>query len=229
MNDDEAIGTGADRCLLEAIVADLGHVLARHDPGGTADAGIEGEKVGPRLLQPEPHVLRIRRLDRGDTLLEQALAGTPIALERELHIVRRDGLAVVECGALAQDELIGEAVLRRGKRLGEARRLIVARHRLHQCVVHPIEEHVRRDDPAGLARVEPGRGERHVHAIRQLPLRSGDGASLASRDADRRERKQGSSRHGSTAVVQARPITPPCACAHRRLPSCSLNGELHSA
>jgi hypothetical protein len=78
---------------------------------GAAHPGIEGKEVGPRLLQFEPHMLRIRRLHRGDPLLHQALAGTTIALEGELHVAGCNPIAIVERGAVAQDEFVGEAVL----------------------------------------------------------------------------------------------------------------------
>src|SRR5262249_20231038 len=66
---DKTIGTGPDWRLLEPVITDLGHVFARYNPRGGTDAGIEGQEVGPRFLQPEPDMMRIRRLDRGDTLL----------------------------------------------------------------------------------------------------------------------------------------------------------------
>ena len=119
-------------------------------------------------------MLCIRRLDRSHTLLQQALAGSVIALEGEPHVIGRDGLAVVEDRAFAQDEIIGEAVLGRRERLCEARRLKLTRHRLHQAVVQRIEDHEGRDDPGGFRRVEPRRGEGNVHAIGQLPLRRGN-------------------------------------------------------
>ena len=117
---DELVGAGADRRLLEALVADLLHVLLRHDPAGAGGVGVEGQEVGPGLLEPEAHVLRVRRLDRGHLLLQQLLRGAAIALERELHVLRGDRLAVVEQRALAQHELVDQPVLRDRPGLGQA-------------------------------------------------------------------------------------------------------------
>ena len=59
--------------LPEAVVADLFDVFARHDPTGTGGAGVEGEEVGPWLLQFDPYMQRIGRLDRVHALLQHAL------------------------------------------------------------------------------------------------------------------------------------------------------------
>jgi hypothetical protein len=50
----------------------------------------------------------------------------PVSLERELHVVRRDGIAVVELRVLPDHELVGESVLRERPRLGQARRHDIA-------------------------------------------------------------------------------------------------------
>ena len=138
-------------------------------------------------------MLRIRRFDRGDTLLQQTLAGAAITLKRELYVLRRDGITVMEGGALAQDELMVKAVLRRQVRLGEARRLLVVRHRLHQSVVQSVQEHVGRDDFGGLPWVEPGGRERHMHAVGQLRRRAGNSMLSTGGDAEGGEGEQRSS------------------------------------
>ena len=52
----EAVGTGPDGALLEAVVADLLHVLPRDDPAGAGgQAPVVGHEIGPRLLEPEAH------------------------------------------------------------------------------------------------------------------------------------------------------------------------------
>jgi hypothetical protein len=54
----ELVGTGADRMLLEAGIADLFDIFLRNDPPGAAGARIEGQKVGPRLVELEADVPR---------------------------------------------------------------------------------------------------------------------------------------------------------------------------
>src|SRR5215471_11056285 len=67
--------------------------------------------------------------------------------------------AVVELRVLAQDELVGEPVLGRRPRLGQARRADVARHRLHERVVQRVEHHEGCDQRFGVAGVEPARDQ----------------------------------------------------------------------
>ena len=62
---------------------------------------------------------RIGRLDLGDPLLHQLVRGAAIALEGELDVLGGDRVAVVELGALAQHEIVGQAVL--GRRPASAR------------------------------------------------------------------------------------------------------------
>src|SRR5206468_2743395 len=55
---DEPIGTGADRVLLEALVADLRDVALRDDPSRPGRARVERKEIGPRLLQAEADARR---------------------------------------------------------------------------------------------------------------------------------------------------------------------------
>ena len=161
----ELVRPGADRRLLEAVVADLLDIGFGHDPGGTGGRGaVERHEVRPRLLQVQAHAARVHDLDLAHALLEDLRPGALVALERELHVGGGDRLAVMELRILANDELVGEPVLRLRERLREARRVEPGRHRLHQRVVQGVEHHERRGDALGLAGVEPARGQRDVDA-----------------------------------------------------------------
>src|SRR5262249_28568953 len=107
---DEAVWARPDRKLLEPFVADLLYVFLGHDPAGARRARVEREEVGPRLLEPEADACRIWDLDRRDPLLEGLARGATVALERELDVLGRHRVTVVEFDAPAQDELLGEAV-----------------------------------------------------------------------------------------------------------------------
>ena len=179
----EPVRAGAHRRLLVALVADLFDVLLGHDPAGAGRVRVEGEKVGPGLLQAETHPAGIGRLDRGDAFLERLGGGAPVALEGELDVLGRDGLAVVELHPFSKNEVVREAVLRCRPRLGGARRLRVAGHWLQHGVVERVQEHVRRDDAGRLGRIEPGGRDRHVNSPRHLARRSlGRGPSGCHRD-----------------------------------------------
>ncbi len=160
---DEPVWPGADRRFLESFVADLLDILLGHDPAGAGRAHVERHEVGPRPLEAKANPSGIRRLDRGDAVLERLGGGPAVALERKLHVLGGDRLAVVEPRALPQDELVDEPVGRHAPRLGEARRHGVARQRLQHGVVQRVEHHEGRDDPGGLGRIEPRRSERDVN------------------------------------------------------------------
>src|SRR5213078_902220 len=53
-----AVGPGADRRLLEAVLADLLDVVLGHDPAGARGRGaVEPPEVRPRLLPREAHLV----------------------------------------------------------------------------------------------------------------------------------------------------------------------------
>ncbi len=165
---DEPVRARADRGLLEPVVAHALDVLLRHDPPRPGGAQVEGEEVGPRPLQPEADAPGVGRLHRRHRLLERLGRRSPVPLERELHVLRGHGIAVVELDVLPQDELVEEPVRRHGPRLGEAGRHRLARQGLGHGVVHRVERHERRDDPRGLGGIEPRGRERDVHPPRHL-------------------------------------------------------------
>jgi len=167
---DELIGTGAHRRLLEPLVTDLLDILFWHDPAGSAGRRVKGQEIGPRCFQPEAQAARIEGLHGRHPILDQVMRRTAIALEREFDVLCRHQLAVVKHRLLAQHELVAEPILRRRKRLGQAWRQRIARHRLDHRVVQCIEHHEGRDDPLSIGGIEPGRRQRDVDAPGQLPL-----------------------------------------------------------
>ena len=194
----ELVGTGADRSLLEALVADPLDVLLGDDPARPAGRrGVEGHEVRPGFLQPEPDPERIDDLDRGDFLLEQLGRRTLVALERELHVLGGERIAILEHDALAHDELVAEAVLGDGPGFGQRGRHGVARHGLHHRVVHGVEHLHHRDDPGVLPGIEPDGGQRDVHGPRHLRLRCRGAGSKTDQEAQDRDqdRKPPSSVH----------------------------------
>ncbi len=107
-------------------------------------------------------------LDRRHVVFHQLMCRAVVALERELYILGSDRLAIVEFDPLAQDKFITEPVRSGRPRLGEARRLGFAGHRLHHCVVQRVQHHVGGDNPFRLGRIEPGRSQRYVNGPGQL-------------------------------------------------------------
>src|SRR2546425_2067203 len=62
--DGEPVGPGPDRRLLEPFFAHALGVGLRNDPGSAGGRRrVERHEVGPRLLEPEPHALRVDDLD----------------------------------------------------------------------------------------------------------------------------------------------------------------------
>jgi len=79
--------------------------------------------------------------DRGDLVLERLRRDAAAPLERELDVLGRDGLAVVELDPFAQHELVDEPVGRHAPRLGQAGSHALPRHRLEERVMQRVEEH----------------------------------------------------------------------------------------
>src|SRR5262249_4730395 len=99
------------------------------------------------------------------------------ALEAELHVFRRERIAVVELQTLAQLEVVRQPVPGHRPRLGEAGRHEIAGHRLHERIVQRVEHPERREKAAGdLARIEPRRRERDVERPTHLALWLGGSA-----------------------------------------------------
>src|SRR2546427_1841991 len=167
---DEPVRAGTDGRLLEAVVADLLDVLLGYDPAGAGgEAAVVGHEVRPGLLEPKADPARIHDLDRRDLLSQELRRGATIPLEGELHVLGGDGIAVVELHAVAENELVDEAVLRHAPGFGEARRHGVARHRLHHRTLQRVEDHERCTDPPGPPGVQPRGGGRGVPRPRTPP------------------------------------------------------------
>ena len=130
--------------------------------------------------------------DSGHAVLEQIVRGAAVAFERELHVVRRDRIAVVKCRAVAQHEIERQSVLGFRPGFRKAGRHRPPRHRLHHGVVQRVEHHERRNDARDVGRVEPDRGERDVHRPGQLPVRGGRARHPSGR-AERRNADAGRS------------------------------------
>src|SRR5215831_12916806 len=109
--------------LLEPSITDRFDVFLWNDPPGTAGARIEGQKVWPRLVEPEADMSGIGCFDRRNLLLDQRLIGAAIALEGELDVLGGDRLAIVKFGTITQHKIPAEAILRHRPRLGERGRI----------------------------------------------------------------------------------------------------------
>ena len=201
---DEAIGPGADRRLLEAVLAHPLHVALGNDPGGPGRGRrVEGHEVRPGLLEADAHVAGVHDFHRGHPRLEGGRGPAPVALEGELHVLRGDRVAVVEAHADAEHEVVDEPVGRDAPRLGQARRHRGARHGLGERVVQRVQDHERHDDPGRLRGVEPRGRERDVHRPGQLALRRG---GHRNGPADRQQQEaddRPDAGHGITARVAA--------------------------
>src|SRR5207248_11694768 len=109
---DEPIRARADGHFLEALVTDLLDVLARNDPARARRGGpVERQEIRPRLLEDEANPSRVDDADLLHAVLEEPGRAAAIALERELHVVRGDGIPVVESHAVPDDEGVREAGL----------------------------------------------------------------------------------------------------------------------
>src|SRR5438093_3404455 len=108
--------------LPESVVADLRHVLlGDDDPGARGRRSVERHEVRPGRVQAKAHGERIDDLHLFDAGLELLGARPLVALEAELHVLRSDGVAVVELEPAAELELVHEPVGALRPRLRQAR------------------------------------------------------------------------------------------------------------
>jgi len=183
----EPVGSRPHRGFLETVLADFLHVFLGHDPGRAGGrSGEERHEVEPGFLEAEAHLVRIDDFHRGDPVPEELGGGAAVALEREFDVVSRHGVAVVERDALAQHELVHEAVLGDQPRLGQALALRSAGYELHEGVVHRVERHERSDQARRLRRIEPRGGQRDVDGPRELTRRC-RGGRAGGDDGEQRE------------------------------------------
>jgi hypothetical protein len=232
---DHPVGTGADGRLLEALLAHGLDVLSRHDPAGAGRRGaIERDEVRPRLLETELDAPGIDEADLLHLVFERRREGAAIALERELHVVRRHRVPVVEADAVPEQELVHEPVRRHRPRLGEGGRARAGGHGLEERIVERVEHQEGRDRALVVGGIQPARGQREVHRPGHLPGRRrigrrrrprGDGEG-DHQEGERNDRP-GQPRHGrpiisqlpgsGLAITHFRPDTPRPSCRGRRL------------
>ena len=194
----ESIGPETDRLALEAVLTDFLDVFPGHDPRGAGGRrGIEREEVRPGRVEHEAHAMRIDDLHGFHALVQLPGRRPTVAVEAELHVLGREGVAVVELEAFPQLELDHEAVRTLLPGLGQARRHVVAGQRLDQRVVHGVEEGERRGDARGLGRIEKGRCDRRVECDRELTLRR----ALRSSLPDRYQRQHEDEGNGQSVVL----------------------------
>ena len=168
-------------------------------------------KSGQGFFSRNRTLERAGRLHGGHALLERLGGGAAVALERELHVLGGERVAVVELHALAQREVVDAPVGRHRPRLGQARAP-------SGCPASPWPS--RRGCaymtmngvmmPWRLGRIEPRRGQRDVHAPRHLALGGGGGGrrrARAGRAGRRRRVGDGASSlssSGTGLVMRAR-------------------------
>ena len=203
----ELVRSRADGLLLEAVLAHALDVFFRHDPARAGDARIVEEEIGPRLVQAEDHAPRIGCFHRRHLLLDEARGVAAIALEGELHVLRRHRRAIVEGDAGAQHEAVAQPVGGGGIGLRQARLGRIARHRLHQPVMQGVEQHEGRDDARRFRRIEPGRRQRDVRGIDELAVRRLGRFRAGRQDTERSEAQQLATRRariGNSMVTSGR-------------------------
>ena len=164
----EAVGAGADGVGLV-----LRGGLLRHDDH--VAPGEAEEEIGCRLLQPDDDGRGIGGFDRRDRPEELTLGvgrfGRDRAFERELHLLGREGRAVMEGGVAAQFKAIGDLIRRDLPAFGEAGLDLSGSVDLHQ----PFEDVLQRDFADRLGRsgggIERRRLQRHRNGDAVLALR----------------------------------------------------------
>ncbi|OLC00517.1 MAG: hypothetical protein AUH30_02350 [Candidatus Rokubacteria bacterium 13_1_40CM_68_15] len=190
----ELVRAETDRLLLEAVVSHSLHVLLGHDPARARhQAAVEVHEVGPGLVEVETDAVGPDDLDVADLLAH--LPGALAALEAEFHVLGREGIAVVELQSLAQLELVDALIRAHRPRLREARRLEIARHRLHQRIVKAIEDPEGRELADDLAGIEPEGRQRDVERPPHLAFRLGLGGGGADESADEHGQRHQRHRH----------------------------------
>ena len=169
---DEFVRAGADRMLCEAVVADLGDVVLRHDEAdGGGRGAVERHKVGPDLLQMKADHPRIDDFDPLHLFLQHRRAGPLVPVEAEFDVLGRQRIAVVECQPRAQLELVGQAVLALLPGFGQRRTHLLSGIGAHERVVERVEDAERRDLRRRQRGIEPGRRNRHVKGDDDPPRR----------------------------------------------------------
>src|SRR5262249_1846200 len=140
--------------------------------------------------------------------LAQQLGGSaPVALKAEFHVRGRKGVAVVKLEALAQLELVREAIRTLAPRFRQTGRHVIPGQRLDQRVVQRIQERERSGDPWSLGRIEERGGDRGVEGDGQLAVRLALRTDLGAR------RRQEGEQHESDPSYEVTHLEPPDASA----------------
>ncbi|MCY1227568.1 hypothetical protein D9M72_398440 [compost metagenome] len=151
----EDVGAGAGG-VVDLLVGRRGGHARRHDEGRVRRRLAQRvEHHAEGLLEDEPEAVGIDRLglvQGGEHLLAQAVALAP-SLERGEHVVRGDGLAVMEGQALAQREGPGLAVGAGRELVDHLRQHLALGVHAEERVVHHVAV-VARDEGGGPDRVE---------------------------------------------------------------------------
>ena len=120
-------------------------------------------------MEHKPDVVRIDDLDGLDLLLQFRGPRPFVALKTILDVFGGKGVAVVECDALPQLEIVGQPVLALAPAGREAGRHPPVGHGFHQCIVERVEAHIGGGQRQGLPRIKPRRRQGDVHRPRHLP------------------------------------------------------------
>src|SRR5262249_6188788 len=160
---DEHVGAGTDRMLLEAVVSDPREIVLWHDDaGGAGGRAVERHEIGPWCLEMKAYYQGIDDLDLSDVLLQDLRRRTPVAVEAELHVFRRYGIAVVKLQSRTQLELVRLAVRTLLPRFREAWAHLLSGIRADERIVDRVEHAERRDLRRRGGRIEPARRDGHV-------------------------------------------------------------------
>ncbi len=193
---DELVRAGATGAFLKPSSPTCSRYFFGHDPRRAGRGrGVERHEVRPRLLEPEAHAVGIHHLDRGHLRLEQARAGATVTLERELHVVRGQRVAVVKGDAPAQHELVHEAVAAHRPRRGERGPHRGAGQRAHEGVVDRVVDHERQRGPGGLGGIEERGRQGDVHAPRDGARGRGRGLGRGRRNPEQEQETRERSPH----------------------------------
>src|SRR5262249_47750589 len=123
---------------------------------------VERHEVWPGLFELKAHGQWIDDLDLLDASLEFLGARPLVALVAELHVLGRDGVAIVEGETAAELELVGPSIGALAPRLRKARAHLLARVRTDESVVNGVEQSEGRDLWRRRGGVEPARSDGDV-------------------------------------------------------------------
>src|SRR5262245_6929054 len=93
---DQAIGSEANRLVLEGFIADFLDIFSGDNPAGARRGrAVERHKIRPGLMQAKAHVMGVDNLHGLYPFFQVPGTSTRVALEAELHILGSEGVAIV--------------------------------------------------------------------------------------------------------------------------------------